>query len=162
GLSAPVTFAAPAADPFSQMRVLSAGDVNGDGYGDLLVGGGANAALHLGGAGGVQTTPAQLLSSVPSGSTATPDARWPIGGGDFYQGVGDINGDGFSDDLAMISSLFGVPEAERLYFGGTTACTSTACPTFVPLLVPGHLNDGNGRAAVIPGGLGDVNGDGFG
>jgi hypothetical protein len=241
GLSAPVTFAAPAADQFSQMRVLSAGDADGDGYGDLLVGGGATAALHLGGPGGVHTTPAEQLSSVPNGSTATPDARWPIGGGDFngdhfpdaviagingaqlyegdgqrlvaepdfplplpvfgalagdfngdgfndlnttgaidtgsptglqffqaiagayfYQGVGDTNGDGFSDDLAMISSLFGVPEAERIYFGGSTPCNSTACPTFVALLVPGHLNDGNGLAAVLPGGLGDVNGDGFG
>jgi hypothetical protein len=235
GLASPVTFAAPEADSFSQMRVLSAGDVNGDGYGDLLVGGRANAALHLGGPAGVQTTPVELL---PNGGT---DARWPIGGGDFdgdgfvdaviagvdagrlytgngrrliarpgvtitppffgalagdfngdgladlamggailaggptglepfqaiagaffYQGVGDVNGDGFSDALAMISSLFGVLEAERVYFGGTTPCTSTDCPTFVPLLVPGHLNDGNGQAAVLGGGLGDLNGDGYG
>jgi hypothetical protein len=241
GLGSPVTFAAPPADSFSQMRVLSAGDVNGDGYGDLLVGGGAFAALHLGSATGVNPTPIAQLPSAPAGSGAAVDARWPIGGGDFngdhfpdavisgldgamlyegngqtlvatsppvnfsspgfgtlagdfngdglvdlamtgvvniggpqgpitpfqavagaffYQGVGDVNGDGFSDVLAMISSLFGVPEAERVYFG-PTACASTECPTFAPLLVPGHTNIPPAFSAVLAGGLGDVNGDGF-
>ncbi len=242
GLGSPVTFPAPAADFGEEMRVLSAGDVNGDGYGDLLVGGRDFAALYLGSATGVNPTPVAQLPSAPAGSGAAVDARWPIGGGDFdgdrfpdaviagldgamlydgngqtlvapsppvtfsapsfgalagdfngdglvdlattgainiggpqgpvtpfqaiagayfYQGVGDVNGDGFSDVLAMISSLFGVPEAERVYFGGTTPCTSTACPTFAPLLVPGHTNNGQGFAAVLAGGLGDVNGDGF-
>jgi hypothetical protein len=236
GLSSPVMFRAPDAPAFNQMRVVSAGDVNGDGYGDLLVGG-RQAQLFLGGPQGLSTTPALTL---PAAASTTPDARWPMGGADFngdgfpdavisgingpalydgngqtlvahpnvpfpssfgavagdfngdgfadvaiyaiqvggtdgpvnlfqaianayhYQGVGDVNGDGFSDALVMVSSMFGVLEAERLYFGGQTPCTSTACPTFVPLFVPGHLNDGNGLAAVVPGGLGDVNGDGFG
>jgi len=242
GLGSPVTFAAPPADPFAQMRVLSAGDVNGDGYGDLLVGGRDFAALYLGSASGVSPTPVAQLPSAPAGSGAALDARWPIGGADFngdlfpdaviaglfgamlydgdghtlaatsppitfqppsfgalagdfngdgladlattgvinaggpqgpvtpflavagaffYQGVGDVNGDGFSDVLAQISSLFGVPEAERVYFGGSTACTSTACPPFAPLLVPGHTNSPPAFAAVLAGGLGDVNGDGF-
>ncbi|HEY7371377.1 MAG TPA: FG-GAP-like repeat-containing protein, partial [Polyangia bacterium] len=194
GLSSPVTFDGPQVIFGNQMRVLGAGDVNGDGYGDLLVGGRDVAALFLGGPTGVNTTPAQMLAP----PAATPaDARWPIGNGDFsgdgfsdaiisgvnggrlydgdghtliahpevplpegfgalagdfngdgfadlaaggittggpagptnsfqaiagayfYQGVGDVNGDGFSDALAMISSLFGVLEAERVYFGAT-------------------------------------------
>src|SRR5262245_6793663 len=61
----------------------------------------------------------------------------------------------------MISSLFGVLEAERIYFGGTAGCGSTDCPNFVPLLIPGHLNDGSGFTAIGARGLGDVNGDGF-
>jgi hypothetical protein len=213
--------------------------VNSDGYGDLLVGGGAFAGLFLGGPTGVSTTPAQMLAP-PSDPLAAPDARNPIGNGDFngdghpdaviiglnggllyesdgqtlvahpgvnslafhfgglagdfngdgfadlaldaitiggpsgpitgfqalageyfYQGVGDVNGDGFSDALAMISSLVGVREAERVYFGGLTPCTSNACPTFVPLFVPGDLNDGSPRFAVGAKGIGDVNGDGF-
>jgi hypothetical protein len=239
GLSSPVTFPGPDAPFGSQMRVLSAGDVNSDGYGDLLVGGGAFAGLFLGGPTGVSTTPAQMLAP-PSDPLAAPDARNPIGNGDFngdghpdaviiglnggllyesdgqtlvahpgvnslafhfgglagdfngdgfadlaldaitiggpsgpitgfqalageyfYQGVGDVNGDGFSDALAMISSLVGVREAERVYFGGLTPCTSNACPTFVPLFVPGDLNDGSPRFAVGAKGIGDVNGDGF-
>jgi hypothetical protein len=239
GLSSPVTFPGPEADPFSQMRVVSAGDVNNDGYGDLLVGGRAAAHLFLGSRGGVTTTPAATLAP-PMFPGAPVDARWPIGNADFngdghpdaiisgtqgggllyngdgqtliahpevplplgfgavagdfngdgfadlaayeittggpdgptthfqaiagayfYQGVGDVNADGFSDALCTVSSVFGVLEADRVYFGGTTPCTSTACPTFVPLFVPGHLNDGSGLAAVGAKGLGDVNGDGY-
>jgi hypothetical protein len=236
GLSSPVTFTAPDVMFGNQMRVLGAGDVNGDGYGDLLVGGANVAELFLGGPTGVGTTPSEMLA--PPAATP-PDARWPIGNGDFngdghpdaiisgqnggllydgdgqtliahpevplpegfgalagdfngdgfadlaaggitiggpggpttgfqaiagiyfYQGVGDVNGDGFSDALGTVSSLFGVREAERIYFGGQTGCTATDCPTFVPLFVPGDLNDGSPRFAVGAKGLGDVNGDGF-
>jgi len=234
GLSSPVTFDGPDVLIGSQMRVLSAGDVNGDGYGDLLVGGTSVAELFLGGAGGVNTTPVETLPPPPA---AMPSAMWPIGNGDFngdgrpdaivsgvnggllyegdghtliphpevplpsgfgglagdfngdgfadlaasaimtggpagpttpfqavageyfYQGVGDVNGDGFSDVLSTVSSLVGVPEGDRLYFGGLTPCTSTACPTFAPLLVPGHTN--GQEEALGARGLGDVNGDGF-
>ena len=55
-----MTFPAPKPDVASQMRVLGAGDVNGDGYGDLLVGGDSVAELFLGGPTGVSTTPAEI------------------------------------------------------------------------------------------------------
>ena len=84
-----------------------------------------------------------------------------LAGQTFYQGVGDVNGDGFSDVLNMVSSIVGVREAERVYFGGVNPCTSNACPTFVPLFVPGDLNDGSPRFATGAKGIGDVNGDGF-
>ncbi len=236
GLSSPVTIDAPEVIGGTQMRVLSAGDVNGDGYGDLLVGGANAAALFLGGPTGVSATPAQTLPPAPS---TPPDARWPVGNGDlngdghpdadisgvsggmlyegdgqglvahpetplpnafsglagdfngdgfadlasyavitggpngpttqfevlagqyFYQGVGDVNGDGFSDVLNMVSSLVGVPEAERLYFGMATGCNGRNCTNFVPLFVPGHQNDGNPQVAIDARGIGDVNGDGF-
>jgi hypothetical protein len=236
GLSSPVTFAAPDVVFGNQMRVLSAGDVNGDGYGDLLVGGANVAELFLGGPTGVSTTPVEMLAP-PTPAGVAPDARWPIGNGDFngdghpdavisglsggllydgdgqtlvahpevplpegfgalagdfngdgfadlasyaimtggpngpitsfqaiageyfYQGVGDVNGDGFSDVLSTVAAVVGVEEGDRVYFGGQTACTSTACPTFVPLFVPGHLN--GAEAAEGAKGLGDVNGDGF-
>jgi hypothetical protein len=114
-----------------------AGDFNGDGFVDLAIG-----AVLAGGPGG-------------------PSPFQAIAGEYFYQGVGDVNGDGFSDVLSMVSLNVGVPEAECLYFGGPTACTSTDCPSFVALLIPGHQNDGNGLGAELAGGVGDLNGDGF-
>lgn len=231
--STSVAFPAPAADPFSQMGVTTAGDVNQDGYADLLVGGN-NAQLFLGGPHGVSTMPAQTLAP----ASDVTDARWLMAGGDatgdghvdaligglhsmfyegngqtlvapsapltpggsfgglagdvngdglidfaeyevdagsptgptyfeaiageyFYQGAGDVNGDGYGDVLVQISSLVGVPEAERAYFGGPMPCSSNSCMNFAPLLVPGHLNDGNPQQVVISGGVGDLNGDGY-
>jgi hypothetical protein len=233
GLSSPVTIDGPDAVFANPMRVLSAGDVNGDGYGDLLVGGSELAELFLGGPAGLSPTAVQTLAPPADGR---PDARWPIGDGDFDgdghpdaiisgaeggllydgdgqtlsahpgptfaafgalagdfngdgfadlassviftggpgglttvfqsvagqlfdQGVGDVDGDGFSDVLSTVAPFVGVPEGDRLYFGSPTGCSSTACPGFVPLLVPGHPNPrftGDGAR-----GLGDVNGDGF-
>jgi hypothetical protein len=130
GLSSPVTFAGPDAVFGNQMRVLGAGDVNGDGYGDLLVGGANFAELFLGGPTGVSTTPADML---PSLAGATPDARWPIGNGDF-------NGDGHPD--AVISGLNG----GLVYFGD--GATLVAAPSRTPTIAFGAL-------------AGDFNGDGF-
>jgi hypothetical protein len=237
GLSSPVTFNGPDALFGNPTRVLSAGDVNGDGYGDLLVGGATVAELFLGGPTGVSTTPAEMLPPLP---TPTPDAHLPIGNADFngdgfpdaiiagqgtngmlyegdghtlvahpevslvaeitfgglagdvngdgfadvasyavytgspngpvffeslagqyfYQGAGDVNGDGFSDVLNMVSTIVGVREPERVYFGGPNPCTSNACPTFAPLFPFGD-NGGSPEIANGAKGIGDVNGDGF-
>jgi hypothetical protein len=121
--------------PFPEGFGALAGDFNGDGLADVAAG-----DVKIGGPNGL--TPFNAVA-----------------GEYFYQGVGDVNGDGFSDVLTMVSSLVGVPEGDRLYFGGQTPCTSTACPTFAPLLVPGHVN--GQQTAEGAKGLGDVNGDGF-
>ena len=234
--STSVAFAAPAANPLSQMGVMTAGDVNEDGYGDLLVGGNS-AQLFLGGPNGVSTTASQTLAP----ASGTPDASLVMAGGDatgdghvdaliggvgsnqydfhqgngqtlvapsaplslggtfgalagdvngdglidfaayeidvgsptgptffesiagefFYQAAGDVNGDGYSDVLVQVSSLVGVPESERASFGGPMPCSANSCTNFVPLLVPGHQNDGNPEQVVISGGVGDLNGDGY-
>jgi hypothetical protein len=85
--------------------VASAGDVNGDGYDDVVIGNGANgvagtAFLFLGGPGGVATV---------------PDAQLQVGGS-LYTSVGyagDIDGDGFDDVLT--GAPFG--ESATVYFG---------------------------------------------
>jgi hypothetical protein len=76
-------------------------------------------------------------------------------------GVGDVNGYGYSDDLAQVSSLVGSMDAERVYFGSPVSCAAQDCLPHPPLLVPGHLNDGDGYAAILGGGAGDLNGDGY-
>src|SRR6185295_16679888 len=92
GISSPVVVPTPSVEIGAQARVVTAGDVNGDGYADMLVGGGALAQLFLGGPAGVSTTAALDL---PSLST---DAGLVIGGADF-------NGDGNPD--AIVGSFRG-------------------------------------------------------
>jgi hypothetical protein len=66
--------------------VASAGDVNGDGYGDLLVGGVEHAQVFLGGPTGLATTAAFTLA----GPGRTGDAS-------VVQGPADVNADGIPD-----------------------------------------------------------------
>src|SRR6185295_2401578 len=136
GLSAPVTIDTPTFDPFSQARVVSAGDVNEDGYGDLIVGG-FTAALYLGGPNGVDPYPALRLPNTAFAGVEE-DAGLPFVGADF-------DGDGHVD--AVISDSKGNFPGSTIYLGdGHTLVPTAVRPTFLPF---GSL-------------AGDVNGDGLG
>jgi hypothetical protein len=85
------------------LSVSSAGDVNGDGYDDLLIGAAFNSA------GGTGAGQAYLILGKPSGwamdtSLANADASF-LGekpndmAGDVVSGAGDVNGDGYDDFL---------------------------------------------------------------
>ena len=69
--------------------IASAGDVNGDGYGDLLVGGVEHAQVFLGSAAGIAMTAAFTLA----GSTANGGT----GDASVVQGPSDVNADGMPD-----------------------------------------------------------------
>ena len=138
--------------------IAGAGDVNGDGYADILIGApffddagrvdSGQVQLFLGGPGAVFDTTAD--------ATVAPTAAQSLFGAS-VAGAGDVNADGFSDILV------GVPNASvgqagegagLLFLGGAGAFNTTSDAAFESNQVGAGLG-----AAVV--GAGDVNGDGF-
>ena len=129
--------------------VSTAGDVNGDGYDDVLVGApdyelddqeNGCAFLYLGSASGLDTS-----------------ADWCEDGSDTYVSfgasvstAGDVNGDGY-DDILIGDPLFGTTGRATIYLGGASG--------------PDHTLDWfvnqTGRTGHCVAGAGDVNGDGY-
>lgn len=135
--------------PDDQIRfgffVASAGDVNNDGYDELLVanGWGDNFVfIYMGSAAG--------LSPVPSLRILPPDGVSPYGFGHGIAGNGSINGDEYADILIM-----GGDESESylcVYLGGKGGLRST------PDAVLQFADNMTGGNVSIPG---DLNRDGF-
>ncbi len=134
--------------PRSNPRVAGAGDVNGDGYADLLVGSSSRTAgsswLYYGTSRGFPLTPDVTLRS-------PPDVR--NFGGD-VGGVGDVNADGYSD--IVVTAPGPIPEgtSDAILFFGTSAGPDLARPVRLPRGSPSN-------AGGFVRGSGDVNGDGY-
>jgi hypothetical protein len=133
--------------------VSAAGDVNGDGYDDVLVG-----APYYD-AGETDEGRAYLFMGSPSGLSTTPDwiqeGNQPGAAFGFVAGAGDVNGDGF-DDVLVTAHFYDDPEVDEgrtfLYLGSASGLSTTAAWTQ-------ETNQAN--AVLIASGVGDVNGDGF-
>ena len=158
GLPASATWTLEGAveDAHFGIGLASAGDVNGDGYDDLLIG----ADEHDAGAGPVGG--AFLYTGSASGLSATP--AWSALGeesndrfGHSVAGVGDIDNDGFDD---IVIGAFRVTEAQvrqgrvYLYRGSSTGLEST------PSWVHTGIEAGENMGATVAG-AGDINDDGF-
>jgi len=131
--------------------VSTAGDVNGDGYSDVLVGtsayGGEGRALaYLGSASGLATTPAW-----------TAQEGQPSSFGQSVATAGDVNGDGYSD-VIVGAKQFANPEyqegAAYVYLGSGSGLATS----------PAWTAEGNQVSALFGSAVataGDVNGDGY-
>jgi hypothetical protein len=129
--------------------VAGAGDVNGDGYADVLVGapnangGSGLVRLYLGSAAGLQTAPAATLRGV--------DAMAHFGTS--LSTAGDLTGDGRSEIVVGADGVSTGRGAAYVFNGTNTAVAST------PGIVLNGPAANAGFGAAISGG-GDLNGDG--
>jgi len=132
--------------------VAGAGDVNGDGFDDLIVASPSCQFFFCGLAG---LGAVQVLSGATGGVLHTfpgsvPDDRF----GFSVAGAGDVNGDGFDD---VIVGAFGVDVGVVLDAGQATVYSGT---DGLPLLVVSGTTV-NEQVGYSVSGAGDVNGDGF-
>jgi hypothetical protein len=122
--------------------VASAGDVNGDGYADVVVGyyNRASVYVYLGGPSGLASTPSRIVVS-PNANSAF---------GYTVTGAGDVNGDGYADILvgAYVQGYAYILFGSANGIGSSTSETLAGPDTFSAF--------GEAVASV-----GDLNGDGY-
>lgn len=133
----------------------SAGDVNNDGYKDVIVGatdfGSGVAYLYLGSASGISEDPAITLSC--SGMcSGLKDAF-----GSSVGSAGDVNHDGYDDVLITAANYSNGQNNEGaffIYLGNATGISTTPSTKFESNIIDAYLG-------ATASGIGDVNHDGF-
>jgi hypothetical protein len=134
------------------ISVAGAGDVNGDGYADLVVG----APGISSSAGGVY-----VYLGGPSGIGAIPTVLNDPGNiaGDLFgasvASAGDANGDGYSDIVVGAQGVSSGTGSAYVYYGAPSGVGTTPTPLNDPRTTPGDA------FGVSVANAGDVNGDGY-
>jgi hypothetical protein len=138
--------------------VASAGDVNGDGFGDLIVGApfaprGAEgdigvARVFHGGASGIASIPAQTFEGATAGDTL----------GMSVASAGDVNADGYADVIIGAPVFISAPTSRR----GTAQLLLGTATGIDPRSGRSLQGSSQGdRFGVSVASAGDINGDGF-
>ena len=154
GLSTGVSWFVDGFAPISEelgASVSTAGDVNGDGYADIIVGdpasdwpffGAGMARIYYGSDGGLSTTFFRFDSSAPGYAVGTSVAT-----------AGDVNGDGLSDVIVGAPFYDGVGGA-FVFHGVTEGLSHTSSWSWTNSYADGFF-------AQVLSTAGDVNGDGY-
>ncbi|MDF3026962.1 MAG: repeat protein [Fluviicola sp.] len=144
------------AGAFMGFSVSGAGDVNGDGYSDVIVGAyqydngqtdEGRAFIYHGSSGGINTTAAVTLENNQVSSSF----------GFSVSGAGDVNGDGYSDVIVGAYQYDNGQTDEGavvVYHGSSGGINSTAAATI-------ESNQASAFMGSSVSGGGDVNGDGY-
>jgi hypothetical protein len=139
---------------FAGQRIAGAGDVNGDGYADLLIGSWLNdeAGLNAGAAylvlGSAEPASTQLAATIAYAGGIMDYAG-------YVSGAGDVNADGYADIVVGASGADARWGAAYLILGSETPRST---PLSEAIRYAGEQEDSyTGPVA----GLGDVDGDGF-
>jgi hypothetical protein len=146
----PMTLAAVGS--FFAVSVAAAGDINADGYADVIVGAPGDgrsatdehACIFYGGPDGIAATPTILTS--PAGPMT--------GFGAGVASAGDVNADGYADTLIAAELQMNYTGAVYLYLGGPFGLAGG----WTALNGPGQPGSAFGESIAL---AGDVNGDGF-
>jgi hypothetical protein len=147
-----------ASGDYAGYSVAGAGDVNADGYADILVGANFNSdgGRHAGEAYLVLGGPFPTSSSLSAADTQYTGEAPGDAAGNFVAGAGDVDGDGYSD--VLVSALGpGYEGVSYLVLGSPAPASASLAAADVEYtgVAPG---DGAGLAA----GASDVDGDGYG
>jgi hypothetical protein len=139
-------------DSFTNDPVASAGDVNGDGFADVIVGvphvNGPSASFYLfsGGPDGLEPIPSVVVG--PPG--AAGQFGWVV------SSAGDVDGDGYADFVVCTTVA---PNGCFLYHGGEGALSTVPWATLSSVTLP---NGATGNYGISAASAGDIDGDGYG
>ena len=138
-------------DDYFGSSVSTAGDVNGDGYDDMIIGAPLNSA------GGSFAGRAYLYTNSLTGSDIPDEfftgAAIGDGLGKSVKSAGDVNGDGYSDVIVGAYGYSGFTGRAYIYFGGSSIDNIADV-----ILTGATAGDFFGNSVST---AGDVNGDGY-